>query len=193
MGTGDIPPGSRLIGPSVQLVMRVHQPRACPSMSPKTTRLRPREERMTPPISSLRWSSPRDSVMTRQTRMRLMRPSGTLMKNAQRQEATSASHPPSSGPKAAMPPKTAPHSPKAAARMGPRKFTLMIAIEVGSIIAPPTASPARARISMSPSWARPATTLKMMKMTVPIMNRRLRPMRSASTPKVISRAAKTSE
>ena len=92
-----------------------------------------------------------------------------------------------------MPPKTAPQRPKAAARMGPRKLTLMMAIEVGSIIAPPTASPARARMSMSPLWAIPASTLNAMKIAVPIMNIRLRPMRSESTPKVMSSAAKTSE
>ena len=45
---------------------------------------------------------------------------GTLMRKAQCHEALVVSHPPTSGPMAAMPPMVAPHTAKAIARSLPR-------------------------------------------------------------------------
>ena len=82
-------------------------------------------------------------------------PIGTLTQKIHRQPAYSVSRPPASGPTAAAPAMTAPHTPKAAARSSPwnREFTLD-RVE-GRIAAPPTPWTTRATISTPADPARP--------------------------------------
>ncbi len=122
-----------------------------------------------------------------------MMPIGMFTKKAQRQLKSWASHPPSSGPRPAAPPKMAPQRPKAAARWRPSNSTLMTAMEDGSIIAAPAAWTAREAIRNEGSWADPLPRDPSKKMTMPIKKSLRLPKRSDSKPMVISNEANTSE
>ena len=80
------------------------------------------------------------------TPMSTMMPIGTLMRKAQCHEAFVVSQPPTSGPRAAMPPIVPPQTAKATARDLPTNTALMTDSELGRIMAPPTPWRARAAI-----------------------------------------------
>ena len=119
-------------------------------------------------------------------------PSGTLMPKAHRHEYAVVSHPPSSGPTAAMPPIVEPHTAKAMPRSRPWKVALSVDRVEGRIIAPPTPCTTRAMMSAEPESANAAQTEASMKMITPMTSMRRRPNRSPRVPKTSSRAAKTS-
>jgi len=114
-----------------------------------------------------------------------------LIPKAQRQEKAVVSQPPSSGPRAAVPPIVAPQMPKAIPRSRPRKVAFSRESDVGSIRAPPMPWIARAAIRDVPLSASAASTLARAKISAPSANSRRRPHRSASRPQTSSREAKT--
>ena len=118
-------------------------------------------------------------------------PSGMLMPNAHRHEKSVVSHPPRSGPTAAMPPIVEPHTANAMPRSRPRKVALITERVVGRIMAPPTPCTRRARMSSSPVGASAASTDEPAKTTTPTSMRRLRPKRSARLPNSSSNDANT--
>ena len=120
-------------------------------------------------------------------------PIGTLTQKIHRQPAYSVSRPPASGPTAAAPAITAPHTPNAAARSSPwnREFTLDRVD--GRIAAPPMPCTTRATISTPADPARPASTEPRTNSATPARNNVLRPLASPNLPAVSSRAAKTTE
>lgn len=123
--------------------------------------------------------------------MVMMTPSGTLMPNAQRHEKSVVSHPPSSGPTAAMPPIVDPHTANAMPRSRPRNVAFSSERVLGSIIAPPTPCTSRARISRSPLGAKAAATDDRENRATPMRRSRRRPNRSARLPNRSRSEAKT--
>src|SRR5699024_1347509 len=85
-------------------------------------------------------------------------PIGTLTRKIQGQEQELVSQPPSSGPRAAAPDITAPHTPKAAARSGPRKVASTVERVEGRISAPPMPWSRRAAIRAPAPPASAAST-----------------------------------
>jgi len=121
-----------------------------------------------------------------------IRHSGGLIQKISRHEKSLVSHPPSTGPTAAMPAMVAPHMPNAAARSLPWKLAFTSDRLVGSTIAPPTPCTARAASSSPALPASAAAIDPRPNTTTPSTNSRLRPKRSAVAPTAISSAAKSS-
>ncbi|GAA4743784.1 hypothetical protein GCM10023217_10800 [Gordonia alkaliphila] len=119
------------------------------------------------------------------------RPTGTLTQKIHSHEKELVSQPPSSGPSAAAPEITAPHTPKAAARALPRKVSLTVASVDGRMHAPPMPWRTRALISSSALPLRAAQVLPPMNRAIPMMKMFRRPNRSPSAAAVSSRAAST--
>ena len=118
-------------------------------------------------------------------------PNGRLTRKIQCQDAHWVSAPPASGPMAAAPEITAPHTPKAAARYLPRKTAFTVDSVEGMMKAAPTACTARAPMSDPDASAAAARRLPPTKTTSPNRNMRLRPQRSARRPVDNSSAART--
>ena len=97
-------------------------------------------------------------------------PIGTLMRKAQCHDAYVVSQPPTSGPRAAMPPIVPPQTANATARDLPTKTALMTDSELGRIIAPPTPWRARAAISWLEVSGAATMTLAPTKTMTPMMN-----------------------
>ena len=128
---------------------------------------------------------------TRQTVSATARtPIGMLTRKIPRQLQFVVITPPSTGPSAVDTPVIAPHTPNATPRSRPRKLFPSRASDVANMIAPPTPCPLRDTISISGSWAKPHSSDPSVKMISPMMNSRLRPYRSASTPEVSSSDAR---
>ena len=120
-------------------------------------------------------------------------PIGTLMRKAQCQDAYVVSQPPTSGPRAAMPPIVPPQTAKAIARSLPTNTALMTDSELGRIIAPPMPWRARAAMRVLAESDAATRTLAATNTTTPSMNSSLRPERSAMRPERMSSDAKVSE
>jgi hypothetical protein len=114
-----------------------------------------------------------------------------LIQKAQCHEKALVSHPPRTGPTAAIEPIVEPHTANAMLRSLPRKVAFRSARVVGRIIDPPMPCRARAAISHVPVGANAHTMLDPTKIARPMMSRRRRPMRSLIVPHTISRAANT--
>ena len=93
-----------------------------------------------------------------------------------------ASHPPSTGPTATMPPMVAPQTANAMPRSLPWKFAFTSESVVGSTIAPPKPWTTLAAIISPADSVEPAQTEATIKMKIPIKRSRLRPILSASEP-----------
>ena len=118
--------------------------------------------------------------------------SGTFRKNAQRQERWSMSHPPRTGPAAAVIEVKPDHVPIARPRSLGGKVEARIARLPGTSSAPPTPWTARAAMSCRTSGASPHQTEAPAKTAVPIAKTRLRPKRSPSAPPARRSAASSS-
>ena len=79
-----------------------------------------------------------DSVAKIKRPMMMIKPSGALMLNAQRQSKSVASQPPRTGPTATIPPMVEPQTANAIPRSLPWKVAFTNERVVGSTIAPPT-------------------------------------------------------
>lgn len=115
------------------------------------------------------------------------------MRKIQRHPNDSVSQPPSSGPTAAAPEMTAPHTPNAAARSLPRNTALTVDRVAGSTSAPPMPWTSRALMSPAASPEVEAHTLPATKTVTPATNIVRRPSRSPRRPEVRSSAAKITE
>ena len=121
-----------------KVAVGVIQPYRWPSISAKTRPKRPAVMRNVPAMSKpLGPPSSLVSGTVSQTPTSTMMPIGTLMRKAQCQEALVVSQPPTSGPRAAMPPIVPPQTAKAIARSLPTNTALMTESELGRIMAPP--------------------------------------------------------
>ena len=170
----------------------LHHPMLRPSMRAKTTPPNPMTDSSAPIASTpVRELVSRDSSTSRRVPTMTSRPSGRLIPKAQRQENDVVSHPPSSGPRAAVPPMVDPQTAKAMPRSRPRNVVLSRESDVGSIAAPPTPCRTREPMSAGPDWLIAARTLASPKTTTPETKSRRRPNRSASRPHDRSSAAKT--
>ena len=116
-----------------------------------------------------------------------------LSQKAHRHDTSVASHPPISGPTAAMPPMVEPQMAKAMPRARPVNIAFSVDRVLGSTIAAPRPCTSRDAISMAGLVAAPAPRLASMNTTSPIAYSRLRPYRSPIRPTVSMREAKTSE
>ena len=85
------------------------------------------------------------------------------------------SQPPTSGPRAAMPPIVPPQTAKATARDLPTKTALMTDSELGRIMAPPTPWRARAAMRVLAESEAATRTLAPTNTTTPMMNSSRRP------------------
>lgn len=189
-GTGDTAKG-HVHPPIVNGSFTAHQPRVRPSMRPNTSDPKSTTD-STAPTRSMRPREPsRDSLTAHSTPMMMRMPRGTLMPNAHRHENAVVSHPPRSGPTAAMPPIVEPQTAKAMPRSRPRKVAFSSDRVLGSIIAPPTPCTRRAPINRSAVGAKAAPTDAAAKSTTPISSSRRRPNRSARLPNSSSSEAKT--
>ena len=163
-----------------------------PSIRPKT-----KVENITTEIAAPTQSSPPfacgalDSGTKIASPTKIKRPSGRLIRNAQRQSKSVASQPPRTGPTATIPPMVAPQTAKAMPRSLPWKLAFTKDRVVGSTMAPPIPCTILARISADEVSAEPAQTEEKMKMAIPILSRRFRPMRSATEPQTKSKEANT--
>ena len=163
-----------------------------PSIRPKT-----KVENITTEIAAPTQSSPPfacgalDSGTKIASPTRIKRPSGRLIKNAQRQSKSVASHPPRTGPTATIPPMVAPQTAKAIPRSLPWKFALTKDNVVGKTIAPPIPWTILAKIKADAESVEPAQTEETMKIRIPILSRSFRPIRSATEPHTKSRDANT--
>ena len=133
-----------------------------------------------------------DSVAKNKRPMMMIRPRGALMLNAQRQEKSVASQPPSTGPTATIPPMVEPQIAKAIPRSLPWKVAFTSDSVVGSTIAPPIPCTMRAKIIVEASVEKPAQIEARVKMKIPIIKSLRRPMRSPIVPQTKSSDAKTS-
>ncbi len=190
-GTGESAHG-QVQDPIVKSPSVAHHPRVRPSMRPKTSAPNVMNESAPPMMSIERVFSSRDSATVSSTPMMMRMPSGMLIPNAHRHENAVVSHPPSSGPTAAMPPIVEPQTANAIPRSRPRKVALISDRVVGRIIAPPMPWISRARISRSPVGAKAAAMDESTKITTPSSMMRRRPKRSASDPNTSRSDAKTS-
>ncbi len=102
-------------------------------------------------------------------------PTGTLSQNAQRHETSVVSHPPTSGPTAAIPPMVEPQTANAIARSRPANTAFNVDSVAGRIMAAPTPWTSRAPISTLADPAAPATTLATTKTAIPTAKSRRRP------------------
>ena len=101
--------------------------------------------------------------------------SGTLIRNRERQPATSTSTPPIGGPSVASADVAAAHKPNARALAAPSKVLVMIESEPGTSSAPATPWRSRPRTSSSMFGASPHSTDVIPNPTSPMMNTRRRP------------------
>lgn len=92
---------------------------------------------------------------------------GMLIRNAQRQVKLVVSHPPTTGPTAAIPPMVEPQIAKAMPRSRPVKSALTVENVAGRIIAPPTPCRRRAAINVVPEYDMAAKTLATPKVRMP--------------------------
>ena len=121
-------------------------------------------------------------------------PTGRLMRKIRRQSTSSVRVPPSSTPKAAPAPPTAPQAPSALARSPPWvKAAMMIESAAGESIAAPRPWPARAANSVAAPPASAEASDESVKTLRPARNTRRRPSRSAARPPSSSRLPKISE
>ena len=118
-------------------------------------------------------------------------PTGTLTAKIHGQEKLLVSQPPRSGPRAAAPAITAPHTPNAAARSRPRKVAFTLERVDGRIAAPPTPWSRRAAISVPPELESAASTEASTNTPTPAISRRRLPSRSPSRPAISSSADST--
>ena len=131
---------------------------------------------------------PRVSFTVKIAATNTIAPSGMFTRKIHSHEPHWVSAPPASGPIAAAPEITAPHTPNAVARYLPRNVAFTVERVEGMISAAPTACTARAAISGPEASDIAARMLPPMKITMPTRNSRLRPHRSESRP-VESRSA----
>ena len=117
--------------------------------------------------------------------------SGMLMPKAQRQEACSDSHPPSSGPSAVAAPMVEPQTANACPRALPVNEAFSSDSDVGRIRAAPAPCRKRASTNISPLGASPASRLVIPNRTTPVMKTRRAPTMSATRPTNSSNAANT--
>ena len=180
--------------PTVKGRSGVSHPYRWPSIRAKTIPTRPRVMSRVP-STSMPLGPPTAFVSgtVTSTPASTMSPIGTLIRKAQCQDAFVVSHPPTSGPRAAMPPIVPPQTANATARDLPVKTALMIDRDAGRIIAPPMPCSARAamRVAASPDIA--TSTLAPTKTTTPRTKIRRRPARSEMRPQRMSREAKVRE
>lgn len=115
--------------------------------------------------------------------------SGRFTRKIQCQDAQWVSAPPTSGPIAAAPDITAPHTPKAGPRYLPRNSAFTVDSVDGMMNAAPSACTARDAMSAPAVPDSAASRLPPAKTTSPTMNMVLRPQRSASLPVDSSSAA----
>jgi hypothetical protein len=118
---------------------------------------------------------------------------GRLTKKISRQSTSWVSTPPTSTPRAAPAPPTAPQAASAFARAGPWKLLVMIERAAGESIAAPSPWPARAAKSAAAEPAIAEAKDETVKMPRPVRNMRRRPSRSAARPPSKSRLPNTSE
>jgi len=143
---------------------------------PKTRRPRPRVIKNAPGISSLRLPpSPQLSGTNKKEIAITAAAIGRLMKKTQRQERCWTSHPPRTGPIAAVIPVKPDHVPIALPRWSAGNAALMIARLPGTSMAPPTPCKARAAIRCRISGAKPHQADDAAKRNTPIVNTRRRP------------------
>ncbi len=113
---------------------------------------------------------------------------GVLTARHQRQDRYSVSTPPSNNPMAAPPPEIAPKTPNAFARsLGSWKVTVIRARAAGASSAAKPPCNARAAKSRPEFMANPPSRLAPAKPSRPMMNVRLRPVKSAMRPPSSSR------
>ena len=108
--------------------------------------------------------------------------SGRFTRNTSRQDQTSTSHPPTSGPIAPAIPPNPDHAPIARGRSSRVNDAEMIARLPGVSSAPPMPWSARAATSVATFGARPQSADAIANQAVPMMNTRRRPNRSPSEP-----------
>ncbi len=120
-------------------------------------------------------------------------PIGTFTRKIHGHVNDVVSQPPSSGPTAAIPEMTAPHTPNAMARSRPRNVALTVDSVHGSTSAPPTPCTTRATISAVEDSDAAAIRLPPMNTTTPATKSIRRPSRSPRRPAVSSSAANTTE
>ena len=120
-------------------------------------------------------------------------PKGIFIQNAQRHVAFVVSHPPTSGPIAAMPPMVEPHTAKAIARSLPTKIALRLESVAGSRKAAPMPWRSLAAMSVAPESAAPASTDAIMKIATPVIRNLRLPQMSLARPETRRSDAKTSE
>ena len=169
-------------------------------MIPKMRRVSPTMDSTNPRRSSRCGWGLRLSGTMRQMPNKPMRTIGTLIRNTAPQSLPVIQfdhwgccriRPPSTGPSATAAPTAPAHAPMALPRSWGGKTTVMMARVVGRTAAPPTPMSARKPISMAGVDEKAQATDATAKMTSPITNTFLRPMRSPSTPQVKRSAAKT--
>ena len=170
----------------------VHQPRSGPSMIANTRAPKPIALSSAPSTSAPgRLTRARVSGTVKIAPTKTSAPSGMLTRKIQCHDTHWVRAPPASGPIAAAPEITAPHTPKAAARYLPRNTAFTVESVAGMIIAAPRACTARAAISPAASPELAANTLPATNTTSPTRKSNRRPHRSASRPVDSSRAAST--
>ena len=134
----------------------------------------------------------RDSATHSSTPTTTSTPNGTLIQKAQCHEKEVVSHPPRTGPTAAIEPIVDPHTAKAMPRSAPRKVALSDARVVGRIIDPPIPCTNRAAISQAPVGASAHRMLDATNTASPMTSSLRRPIRSLVVPHTSSSAANTS-
>ena len=162
-------------------------------MSPKTKNARPSVPRIVPGRSAPdRSTRSRVSGTSARTPITTMTAMGMLIRNAQCQDAYVVSQPPTSGPKAAMPPIVAPHTAKATARSRPRYTALRTDKDAGRIMAAPIPCNARAPMSSTAPSDIATRPLETANTTTPETNISRRPTMSANRPESSSNEANVS-
>lgn len=137
-----------------------------------------------PGMSSRGRAAGRESVITAGARETTRAATGTLTKNAQRQESRSVSSPPRMAPAVNPADISAPLSPRARSRRGPSLKAVVSSASPAGVTAA-VASPCNtlATSSTSGEVARPPRAEERPRTTMPARNSRLRPTRSAIRPK----------
>src|SRR4051794_30525702 len=178
--------------PSTPTTRPPPHPHSWPFTIPSDTSATPATSSPTPTASGI-WPGfgSRDSRSRRRAGTSAGRPIARLTKKTQRQPAASTSTPPRDGPTAAAMAPIAPQMPVAVARCCSVNSGSRSASDVGTSAAAPTAWTTRATTRTSTVGARPAATEAARNVTIPAMNVRRRPVRSASRPAGTRSAANT--
>src|SRR4051794_2667984 len=153
-------------------------------------------------IATARSSAPRRSGSVRRPGARLSTrylparttastPSGMLIRKTRRQLYSSTSAPPSGGPSPAASAAAAPHRPTACERRSAGNACTTSASEAGTSSAAPAACSTRAAVSIETEDATPQKSEATVKTTIPVVNIRRLPKRSASRPDTTRNAANT--